>query len=144
MTAFWRNWLTVWCWFVAGFGLVLAGAGLPATDGISTFLFTTMHGAAPVWDEGMRFSTALMGAVTMGWGLTTLAAVRGFWAMGKAARPFWRMLLLSFLVWFVIDSTLSIVNGFALNAVSNLLIMAAFALPLWRSGLLGGGAMRTA
>jgi len=40
--------------------------------------------------------------------------------------------------WYVIDSILSITTGFGLNAAPNTVFMAAFLLPVIRSGVLRG------
>lgn len=144
MTDFWRNWLRLWALGVALFGLVLAGAGLSATDGAARALLERMGGAPVAFDPPLRFAVALMGAVTLGWALTMLAAMRAAGTMGAAARRLWRGLLGAMLVWFAIDSALSIATGFTLNAVSNSLLLALFLWPLWRSGVLRDGAQEGA
>lgn len=135
MTLFWRTWLMIWCGGVAVFGLVLAGAGLEATDGVSADIFRLLGGDGNFTDA-LRFSTALMGAVTFGWSLTTVATLQAAFMLGDRARPVWLLTVLSILGWYVIDSTLSIATGFGLNAVSNTVIVAAFLLPILRSGVL--------
>ena len=74
-----------------------------------------------------------MGAVTLGWGLTTWVLV----AAGPALSPTaWRRLTAAIAVLYVIDSTISIATGFWLNAVSNTAIVAAYLLPILRCGVL--------
>ena len=136
MSTFWRNWLTVWCWVVVLFGVVLAGAGLPATDGVARTLMRVIGGRDAAFDAPLRFSTALMGCVTAGWGLTMLPAFRAAHALSEGAAPVWRGLLLGVAVWFVADSALSIATGFGLNAVSNTLLFAALLVPLVRTRVL--------
>ncbi len=136
MTAFWRTYFTTWSIFVMVFGLVLAGAGLPALDGIATLIFAIIGGADPVWTAELRFATALMGAVTLGWGMTLLTAIRAAITLGDQSASVWRGLLIATLVWVVIDSAMSVATGFWLNAVSNAIISAAFVIGVIGSGVL--------
>ncbi len=137
MSAFWRGWLNVWSAVVAAFGLVLAGAGLDATDGVTEMLFGIMGPPGGFeWTPHLRFATALMGAVTLGWGLTFYAAFGAAHRLGDQAAPVWRMLTGAALVWFVIDSALSIATGFWLNALSNTGLLIGYLAPVLISGVL--------
>ncbi len=137
MTRFWRTWLTVWAWLVALFGLVLAGAGLAATDGPVRLIFGLLRGPEDlILNAQMRFAVALMGAVTLGWALTLMVTFDAAHRLGAQAGPTWRGVIASAAAWFVIDSGLSIATGFGLNAVSNTLLMAGLLLPLLASGVL--------
>lgn len=139
MTGFWRNWLTIWCGAVAIFGLVLTGGAFPTADAPIRWMIATINPAADAtMTDTLRFSLALMGAVTIGWSLTLHAAIRAADRLGAAGGPVWRLLVLSMCAWYVIDSSLSVATGFGLNAVSNTVFMAAFLWPLWRSGVFGG------
>lgn len=137
MTGLWKTWITLWCWGVILFGAVLATAGLPATEGIAGLAFSLIGGAqveAGYFDPpGMRFSVALMGAVTLGWGLTILFLLPAIHAAGA---PAWRGLTTAMLIWFVIDSAFSVSTGFALNAVSNIVLVILLMVPLLASGAL--------
>lgn len=140
MSGFWRNWMTRWCWGVALFGLVLAGAGLEATSGPTRLLFGALDGPEPLnLNAQMRFSLALLGAVTLGWALTLRAALGAAHALGARARPTWLGITASLLVWYLLDSGLSVATGFGLNAVSNTVIVAAFLIPILRGGVLRSG-----
>ncbi len=137
MTTFWQRWLTVWCGLVVIFGGVLCGAGLHATSGSTVVLFHLLNPSATIMMEpALRFSTALMGAVTLGWGLTIYIAVQAATLLGTRAAPIWRLLIASLVIWYIIDSTLSVATGFGLNAVSNTVFLLTFLLPVWRSGVL--------
>ncbi len=137
MSGLWKTWITVWCWGVILFGAVLTTAGLPATEGIAALAFSLIGGAevaAGYFDPpGMRFSVALMGAVTLGWGFTILFLLPAIHAAGA---PAWRGLVAAMLIWFVIDSAFSVMTGFALNAVSNTLLVVLLFIPLLASGAL--------
>ena len=140
MTGLWKTWITLWCWAVILFGAVLATAGLPALDGIARFAFSTIGGAEAGPDyfnpPGMRFSVALMGAVTLGWGFTILFLLPAIHAAGA---PAWRGLAGAMAIWFVIDSAFSVMTGFPMNAVSNTALVIGLLVPLLASGALKSG-----
>lgn len=137
MSVFWRNWMTGWCWAVGLFGLVLAGAGLDLTSGPVRVVFALLQGPeALVLNAQMRFSVALMGAVTIGWSITLMAVIKAAQQLGAAGRSTWVGVIVSVVSWYVIDSSLSIATGFGVNAISNTLFLAAFLLPMARSGVL--------
>lgn len=137
MTGLWKTWITLWCWAVILFGAVLATVAFPATEGIAGLAFSIIGGAdvgTGYFDApGLRFSVALMGAVTLGWGFTVLFLLPAIHAAGA---PAWRGLVAAMLIWFVIDSAFSVMLGFELNAVSNTLLMAGLLIPLLASGAL--------
>jgi len=96
-----------------------------------------LNGGAEVdFDAPLRFSVALMGCVALGWSLTLLVAMQAAHQLGDRGRTVWLGLTASVAGWFVIDSLLSTVTGFGLNALSNTVFMAAFLLPIVRSGVL--------
>ncbi|WP_310497262.1 hypothetical protein [Sandarakinorhabdus sp.] len=137
MSNFWRNWLTVWCWAVALFGLVLAAGGFAATSAPAALAMSLLHsGPAPVFDEPLRFAVGLMGALTLGLAMLVAAAMRGADALGEGAGPVWSAITNALLVWYVVDSSISCANGFVLNAVSNTGIIVMFLVPMLASGVL--------
>lgn len=138
MTGFWRTWMAGWCWAVAVFGLVLTGAAFEATSGPIRLLFSVLNSQLVLdLNAPLRFSLALMGAVTLGWGLTFRVILSATDGLSKSqAAPVWRQTTLAVLVWFVVDSTLSVTTGFAPNAASNLLLVVGYLLPLLRTGAL--------
>lgn len=134
MSAFWKNWLTLWCIGAGLFGAILYLAGFPATTG-ATDLFLRLIGnpwpAAP--GKHLHFAFGLMGAITIGWMITFYTLIRAAWSLEPAvARPLWRGALLSIVVWHGIDSYVSITTGFPLNAVSNTVLALALGGPIWR------------
>ena len=137
MNGMWKNWMVAWCGGVILFGVVLAAGGLPATDGAVTFLYNLLGGLAPgelnLDALGMRFSIALMGAVTIGWGLTILLLLP---AVHVGGAPAWRGLTLALAAWYVIDGALSAATGFALNIVPNTALAVAYLVPVMASGAL--------
>jgi hypothetical protein len=140
MDKFWQNWLSAWAVFVALFGLVLAGGAFAATDGLTQMLFTLFGNPLPTdIDQHHRFAIGLMGAVTMGWGLTYWGAFKALFALEPVkAAPIWRYTLFAALVWYGVDSTISIATGFWMNAVSNTIVIALLLIPLVKSGAMKG------
>lgn len=138
MTKFWRTWLDIWCGAVGVFGLVLIGGAFAATDAPIAAQLAAFGGpeVADPMTRTLRFALALMGAVTLGWALTFHAGFDAAHRLGAAGAPVWRRLCWASAIWFVVDSSLSVATGFALNAVSNAVLLAAFMVPVLASGVL--------
>lgn len=135
MTGTTRALMQAWCLAVILFGTVLALAAFPATDGIARAILAIMGGGEVPMTDALRFAVGLMGAVTMGWGFTMLAVANASAALDAVvARPLWRGIGLAFAAWYVIDSVISVRTGFALNAVSNSILFAAFLAIAARAG----------
>lgn len=137
MSAFWKSWLNGWCGAVTLFGVVLLTGAFEATAGPLAALYGLLGPEVPAFDPALRFSVALLGAVTIGWGLTLAAAVAAAHIVGAAM---WRRLTVAVVVWYVIDSALSVATGFALNAAPNTLFLLGWLLPMGASGAIGAPA----
>jgi hypothetical protein len=140
MSKFWQNWLSIWAAFVAVFGLVLAGGAFDATDMLARAIFALFGTPMPDSpDQLHRFAIGLMGAVTMGWGLTYHAAFSALHRLDASiAAPLWRFLTMASLIWYVVDSSISCATGYTMNALSNTLVIAGFLIPLLKTGVLRG------
>jgi len=138
MSGFWWKWMTGWCWAVAFFGIVLAGGGLEVTSGPVRIFFDLLNGPGELdLDAYMRFSLGVLGPITVGWSLTVMAAMKAANQLEEqAAKPIWVLVVASVACWFVLDSFLSVHTGFWRNTIPNLIYMAAFLLPVIRSGVL--------
>lgn len=137
MSGFWRTWLNGACWAAALFGVLLMGGAFAATEGPVRMFYEIQGGRAlGEFDPVLRYATALMGAVTLGWSLTLMAAFRAAHELGARARGVWWALTAAIEVWFVVDSALSVATGFALNVASNALFVALFLIPILRCGVL--------
>lgn len=125
MNGKWQAQMQLWCGAVMIFGLVLIGGAFEATSAGVNALFAILDGPGPMtWDPVLRFSLALMGAVTLGWGATVLAVVRGTADMPVAqALALWRGITTALLLWYVVDSALSVATGFWRNALSNTVLI---------------------
>ena len=132
--AFWEKLLHLWCWLVAGFGLMFAGGGLAVTDaGAGLFYWLVSGGALDAGSfeaAGMRSTVAIMGAVMFGWGCSLIVIFR---AVGADVRV-WRGLAWAIIAWYVVDSALSVATGIPLNAGTNTLFLALFLAPAFKLG----------
>lgn len=143
MTGFYRNWLDLWAWGVLVFGAVLAGFGLPATDGAARLMFDLL-GNPIAEDPGqhLRFAVGLMGCVTIGWAVTLMAAFKAAHGLPADQAPaVWKMVLVSALAWYIPDGLLSVATGFPMNVASNTLLLVLLLVPLFKSGVLRGVAL---
>lgn len=132
MTGFWRSWLNIWCWAVGLFGVALLSGGFAATSPPLAGLYGLLGNVPPPdFDPPLRFSAALLGAITIGWAITLQAAIRAAVLLGS---PIWRHLTVAVIVWYVLDSALSVWTGFGLNAVPNTVFLVTYLVPVWRSG----------
>jgi len=124
--------------FVTLFGLILTTAGFTTLLGSVDGIFKLFHPGEshPVWSEHMRFSTGLMGAITLGWGLTLFSLAKHSHEMPIAtARAVWTSITLSMMIWFVIDTVISVSNGYWVNGLSNAIVSGLYFLALRQSGL---------
>ncbi len=131
---FWENCLHAWVWMTIGFGCLFSGAGVPGLDGGAGLFYWVVSGgtvnAGDFDTAGMRISVALIGAVMLGWGCAMLAV----WRVSGANPAVWRGLSRAVLIWYVVDSALSVATGMPLNAVSNTLFLTLFLVPAVKLG----------
>ena len=135
MSKFWQNWLYAWCVFVGLLGLLFAGAGFDATDAPARLIMSMLNASSYAMTDHLRFALGLTGALTMGLAALYYAAFQvGF--SHNLGKSFWRGLLTALLIWYVVDSVISLANGFGLNVLSNTIILIAFIIPFLKGGLL--------
>lgn len=131
------RWLILWCGVLAALGVALTGAVAEATSAPARLVFAVIGVRDLGLDAHMRFTLAVLGAVLIGWSITLLGATRVARRLdGAPARSAWRSVAAALVGWFAIDSTLSILTGFPLNAVMNTIFLIAFLAPMVRSGVL--------
>jgi hypothetical protein len=140
MSKFWQNWMSAWAIFVTLFGLALAGGAFEASDGITRALFTLFGNPMPESpDQLHRFAIGLMGAVTMGWGLTYFVVFKALHHLERAtAAPLWRMVTFAAVIWYLVDSAISCATGYSMNAASNTLLLIGYFIPVIKSGVMRG------
>ena len=137
MTDFWYRWLLAWCAGIGVFGLVLAGAGFDATDGLILFLLGLFNPNPYEMSDQLRFALGLQGALSMALAVLYWGAIRAA-VRHKLDAQLWRAMLAALLVWYLVDNIVSLATGFAPNLLSNTLIVALFLLPLLKTGVLRG------
>jgi uncharacterized membrane protein YhaH (DUF805 family) len=128
---FWWSWLVV-----LTCGLILFGLTLVLLPGpTQAFCYWLLFGTAvppPTFGADavayVRFVYGILGAVIAAWGLLLLAVVAGPLRPGE--RTGWLAVYASIAVWFVIDSTLSIVSDQWLNVVPNVAFLVPYVAPL--------------
>ena len=132
------GWMTGWCGAVGLLGLILVGGGFEVTSSPVRILFDFLNSSGELdLNPYMRFSLAILGAVTIGWSLTLMVVIQAANQLEKrVSKPIWMGITTSIAIWYAIDSILSIATGFWLNAVSNTIFSATFLIPVIRSGVL--------
>ena len=137
MSGFWRSWFAIWCMSIGGFGVILAAAAFARTDGPAGMLMSVLQGGGAFsFDPALRFSFAVMGAVTIGWAVSMHLMIRTAITLGESGRPLWTAVSAGLASWFVIDSILSVATGFGLNVIPNLLLTTFYVVGLIGSGVL--------
>ena len=137
MSNFWRTWLAIFCLSLMIFGVMLSGGAFAATSAPVQFFLTWLGGnPAIIFDPPLRFSLAVLGAVTIGWALTLYAVIVAATDLGPPGRPLWHGIMVAVLVWFVIDCGLSVATGFGRNVIPNLAVLALFLIGVRGSGVM--------
>jgi hypothetical protein len=137
MSDFWRNWMRLWCIGVGLFGIVLAAGASGLTSGPAHFVLDVLNGPASISPSPeLKFSLAVLGAVTIGWSIILFGAIEAAASLAEKGRELWGWLTAGVVTWYVIDGTLSMMTGFGLNVVPNSILLATFLLPLLLTGVL--------
>lgn len=128
---FWQRWLMA----VTG-GVMVYSAALILLPTVMQGLFNTLFFASS--DLAGQFSDAanayitfvygVLGAVIIGWMVTFMSLLIS--AFQYAQRSTWRTLLLSVVIWYLIDSGFSLSVGNPAHALFNTAFLILFAIPL--------------
>lgn len=117
------------------FGFLVAAATVQALSGPVQFLadliFFPLDGLQSVAAEETRLINAIAGGVMVGWGVMLWMVSTQLYPKEPALAG--KIIITSIIVWFVIDSTGSVLAGAPLNALGNTSFLLIFCLPLWRS-----------
>lgn len=128
---FWWFWLLSAVSWVILFGLALVFFPAQMERFFNWMLFASQT-AVPIQEppavDYLRFVYGVLGAVMVGWGVSMVWVLIG--PYGRGERAGWLALATPLAIWYVIDSSLSVTQGFWQNAVLNSLFAALFALPL--------------
>ena len=137
MTPFWQAWFQFWLVSMILFALAVAGGALTATEAPFRIGLALVNGGVPVeLTPAARFVTGILGGVFLGWIVMMALVLRHAAAMGPAGRPLWLAATVGMLAWYALDSTLSVLTGFALNVVPNSLALGLFLIGVAGSGVL--------
>ena len=124
------------CLLVIGFGALAALAAHPATDGIMVFfadlVFWPLDGAQNAEAPVSRLILGIAGGLMSGWGVLMLKLAGE--GLRTAPELSLRLIRMSILSWFVVDSAASWVAGAPLNIVGNAVFLVLF---LWPVAILG-------
>ena len=125
----WITWLQIVLAALLGYSLVLVFAGSVAGAWFSALGFGPPEraGVTEVRDY-LKLPFMVLGAVMAGWTVMMIQIVRGPLREGSAwARS---VLISSLVVWFVLDTGMSLILGFPLHALFNVPFAVALAIPL--------------
>lgn len=89
----------------------------------------------PTGEGYIRFIYGVLGAVLVGWSATFFMIVQ------KGGQQ--SMIVIPLMIWFVIDTTFSLISGYAGNALLNLGFVVLYAVPLMRAKIKNLSDMRS-
>jgi hypothetical protein len=125
-------WLQVACAMAVATGLVAAAASFPATDRLWLFLFDLLKwpidGNPSQFDLTTRAVNAVLGGVMVGWGTLMFLLVRNF--LNNDFPLVRKLILVSIVAWFVVDSTGSFLAELPGNVLLNVSFLCLFLPPL--------------
>ena len=125
---FWQRWLLVVGIAITVFGILMAIlSGTPLFDLFNRQIDPAFWGADAVGDSAKRFQQwiyGVWGATVAGWGIFLTFLAR--YPFAKKERWAWNCAVLGLLVWFVLDTTLSLFYQVYFNVAFNagLLVLA--------------------
>ncbi len=131
MNKFWQRWLMVLADGIVLFGLAmifLGGTAVFAPIDQPTFAAFFGTDMSPAAFEYHRFTIALNGAVSAGWGVMLFFVAWQPFARGE--RWAWWAIALSATVWFVLDTAVALSFGAYAYAIFNVAVIIAVDIPL--------------
>lgn len=131
---FHKFWLKISALVIASFAPVMFLGSMEATSApmqLTIDLLSLPLDGLPVHgDPASRLLSAIMGGLLLGWG--ALMWCLSIWVYDGAPEGTRRAVLVSLVLWFVMDSAGSIASGHGSNALFNVGILALAVGPLWR------------
>ncbi len=130
--AFWQKWLFVVSVFISIFGVLMAFLnGMPIFELFNRQIDPAFWGTNPVEANAGAFQQwvyGVWGATIAGWGI--FFAFIAHYPFRHKEKWAWNCLAAGLMVWFVLDTSLSIYYRVYFNAVFNTLLLILVALPL--------------
>ncbi len=129
--SFWQKWLLAVGVLIAGFGVLMAfTAGTPLFDLFNrqidpAFWSGAVDGTARQFQHWLY---GVWGSTIAGWGIFLAYIVRHPFA--KKESWAWECLAVGLVLWYILDTSLSIYYGVFFNVAFNSLVLAATAVPL--------------
>lgn len=127
----WRGWLLAVTCGVIALSLILLfapSAGGFLFDAIYLATLTPQPDYSPSAVAYIQFVNGVLGAVMIGWMVAIVLLVQGPFRRGE--RFGWDAIAASVAVWFVVDTSFSLIHGVGGNAMLNALVASGFAVPL--------------
>ncbi len=129
---FWQRWLVAVTLFVIAFGLAMAVlVGTPAFAPFHNQIDPVFWSSGWIPESTVRFRTWMLsawGATVAGWGVSLFFLARYPF---RSRDPWaWKAIAWSVLLWFVLDTSVSLMYGVVFNAGFNLLLMILAGVPL--------------
>ena len=130
--AFWQRWLFVMGIVVSIFGLMMALlSGTPLFDYFNRQINPAFWGANAMDEATTQFQQwvyGAWGATIAGWGIVLSYIAR--YPFKKKERWAWNCLVFGLLVWFVLDTSLSVLHKVYFNAILNAVLFVLGMLPV--------------
>ena len=130
--SFWQRWLLVVDIGIVVFGIMMALlSGTPLFRSFNRQIDPAFWGANPVADEAQAFQKwiyGVWGATVAGWGVFLTFVAR--FPFGKKEKWAWQCLVVGLLVWFVLDTVISLNYQVYFNAAFNTALLILVAPPI--------------
>ncbi len=129
---FWQSWLLVVGILIAGFGILMAlTAGTPLFDLFNRQINPAFWGGAAVDSTARQFQHwiyAVWGATIAGWGIVLVYIVH--YPFFRKEAWAWECVAVGVVVWYILDTLLSVYYGVFFNVAFNSVLLVAAAMPL--------------
>ena len=129
---FWQRWLLILSGIIIIFGLVMSLlSSTTIFDLLNNQVDPTFWGTQPIPEQALAFRSwvyGVTGAAMAGWGV--FFAFLAHYPFRRREKWAWNCILLGMLVWYVPDTTISLIHGVTFNALFNTVLLIAIALPL--------------
>ena len=134
---FHKIWLKVAAIVVMSFAPVFFLGTMASTSGPAQLALDVLSwpvNGDPVYNHSStHFISALTAGFLLGWGIMIWCL--SLWVYDFAPEGVRKTLLLSAISWFLLDSTGSVLSGYGINVIPNILVLFLVVGPMWRPAL---------